>query len=226
MENPEDPFKIETEKAHSSKKIAVAGICILLSIAVIAIILINPFKSSTSLTPNSLPKNTTSVLPNNTIHTNKTITTNSSITNKTASCKNETIFLNKTATPYNNTKFVEFIIPNKTYEINISQPNATQYLTINLSVHSERNVSAGILTSGGLANAIRRSPIEIKFFSIIYFGNISENYSINENITKLPVGENYIVFYNQNATFGVPVEINHLSYTYRIKKQECVLAKQ
>lgn len=218
MENPEDPFKIETEKAHSSKKIAVAGICIFFAIVVIAIMLINPFKNSTNLAPNSLPKNRTSVLPNNTIQTNKT-TTNSSMTNKTTSCKNETVFLNKTLTLYNKTKIAKFIISNKTYAINISQPNATQYLTINLSVYSKRNISAGILTSGGLANAIRRSPIEIKFFSVVYFGNINGNYSINENITKLPVGENYIVFYNQNATFGVPVEIEHLSYTYMIKKK-------
>lgn len=222
MENLEYSFNAGAGKIYSSKKIAVAGICVFLAIIVIVTILINPFKGSTSLTQNTLPKNTTSIFPNGSAPANRTITINSSTTNKTTSCKNESIFINKTINPYNNTKFVEIVAPNKTYVINISQTNATQYLKINLSLYSGRNVSAGILTNSGLANAIVRNPIDIKNFSIIYFGTIDKNFSIDKNISGLSVGKNYIVFYNKNATFGSPLEIKHLSYSYSIEKQECV----
>jgi hypothetical protein len=220
MENSEDPFKIEPEKTHPSKKIAVAGIYIFLAVLLISIVFINSYKSSTTI---SLPKNTKTVFSNNSIQANST--NNSSTANRTTSCKNETVFINKTTSIFNNMPFSDFILPNRTYIINISQPNATQYLAINLSILSNRNITAGILTSGGLANATEKEPFDVKMFSTIYFGNINGNYSSTENISKLPVGENYVVFYNKNATLGAVVEIKHLGYTYLIKKQECVLAK-
>jgi hypothetical protein len=204
MDNPEDPFKIEIKREHSGKQIAVVGIFLLLAIAIVLIAIINPFKSQTNLTTNSFVKNATSVFSNNSIQSNKT--------NLTV-CQNKSVIENGTFSIFNKNQY-NYILPSNVFIVNISMPaNLTKYLMIYGSFNSSRNIPAGIMTSGGLANAIKTSPINIKAFSIIYLGS-NKTYSIDKNISMLPIGNNYIIFYN-NHTNTVSIGISKLNFTYQ-----------
>ncbi len=204
MDNPEDPFKIEIKKAHSSKQIAVVGIFLFLAIAIVLMAIINPFKSQTNLTTNSFAKNITSVFSNNSIQPNKT--------NLTV-CQNKSVIENGTFSIFNKSQY-NYILPSNALIVNISMPaNLTKYLMLYGSFNSSRNIPAGIMTSGGLANAIKIRPINIKAFSIIYFGS-NKTYPIDKNISILPLGNNHLVFYN-NHTNAVSIGISKLNFTYQ-----------